>query len=95
MRRLLAYLRWARDAGWRDALGDRLYWVRTWRCRVSGHLWGDEQRAYEYAGYPVHVETWRECLRPNCREHDLLWSIYWPPGHENCRCTFLDSGVLL
>lgn len=61
--------------------------VQAWRCLLYGHAWGAEQKQWEDAGYPVHVETWRECQRPECGAYELLWSVYWPPVHANCRGT--------
>lgn len=76
MKRLLAFVRWSRDAGWSDTVWVLTYRMRTWRCVLFGHRWGDEQQDYEDAGYPIHVRTWRSCGRRPCEAYEEPWNIW-------------------
>ena len=61
----VAFVRWARDAGWRDALDVLLYPFVTWRCRLFGHKWGPEESTYD-PNIDALLETSRSCERPRC-----------------------------
>lgn len=80
----VAYLRahreCVRDGVWREVVWYAwAYELKRWRCRLLGHKWGAEQHEYEYAGYDVHVGTWRDCQRKGCCAYEELWSIYGGP----------------
>lgn len=65
MIRPIRFIRWSRDAGWRDTRYVLLYPIKTWRCRLLGHKWGPERSEYEpNTGHLM--ETWHECQRPRC-----------------------------
>lgn len=69
---------WIKDAGPRDALYCILYPVRTWRCRLFGHKWGDEQHDYD-PNIMARMESWRECQRPGC---EGWWQTFHYMGGE-------------
>lgn len=72
MIRPIKFVRWAHDAGWRDARYVLLYPIKTWRCRLFGHKWGAEKSDYEpNTGHLM--EQWRECERPGC---EGWWETY-------------------
>lgn len=69
-----------RDGVWREVvLASWLYELRRWRCHLRGHRWGPERRDYEDAGYPLHVETWQDCVRKGCCAVREVWSVYGEP----------------
>lgn len=63
--RLVAFIRWSRDAGWQDTLGVLTYPFKTWRCRLFGHLWGPEESDYD-PNIGAKLQSSRSCLRPHC-----------------------------
>lgn len=65
MRRLLAFVRWSRDAGWEASWSVISYPFRTWRCRIFGHKWGPEFTDYEPNCF-ARMSSWRDCERPGC-----------------------------
>lgn len=72
VRRTIAFLRWSREAGWRDAFYVLSYPVKTWRCRLFGHKWGPEKHGYD-PNIGALMESWRVCERPGC---DGWWETY-------------------
>lgn len=72
MRRLIAFVRWSRDAGWADTWGVLIYPLRTWRCRLFGHDWGPEESDYDPNCF-ARIESWRSCQRPVCEGWWQTW----------------------
>ena len=41
------------------------YRLRTWRCRLFGHKWGEEECEYEENTH-VKMQCWHDCVRRGC-----------------------------
>jgi hypothetical protein len=69
---LFAFLRWSRDAGWRDSLYFLWYPVKTWRCRLFGHSWGADESDYE-PNTGAKMQSWHNCQRRGCKGYQETW----------------------
>jgi hypothetical protein len=65
VRRLVAFVCWAHDAGWSDTWVVLSYPFRTWRCRLFGHDWGPEESDYD-ENIGARLSSSRSCQRNGC-----------------------------
>lgn len=76
--RLIAFIRWSRDAGWDATWYVLTYRIRTLRCVLFGHAWGKEQADYDQ-NIGACMQRWHDCTRKRCEAYKE--TFHYLSGH--------------